>query len=98
MQEKLEEVLKLSEEATLLYVTYITEYSEDWPLKEMEQAKETLGMLTLFCHQINEFIKTTKDKEIENSNTEKFILSYVPKIEVSCHHIINKLSPFIKIS
>lgn len=97
MQEKLEEVLKLSEEATLLYVTYITEYSEDWPLKEMEQAKETLGMLALFCHQMNEFINTTKNQEIKNTNTEKFILSYVPKIEVSCHHIINKLSPFIKV-
>lgn len=97
MQEKLEEVLKLSEEATLLYVTYITEYSEDWPIKEMEQAKETLGMLTLFCHQVNEFINTTKDLEIKDTDTEKFILSYVPKIEVSCHHIIDKLSPFIKI-
>lgn len=79
--------LSNNEKATILYVSYIDLYSNDWSEKEYEIAKETLGLLTTFCHQLKIFLNSTQTQE-------DFLRDYVNLSNNTAIHIIKTISRY----
>ena len=90
---ELQRILTLTEKAASSYTKYIHKYQLDWEEKEVSIAHETLGTLTIFCHQLKQFIEN-KDSLDEKS---LFLLKdYSYKVENYSQDILNSLGDFIK--
>lgn len=90
---ELQRILTLTEKAASSYTKYIHKYQLDWEGKEVSIAHETLGALTIFCHQLKQFI------ENKDSLDEKSLIllnNYSNKVENYSQGILNSLDDFIK--
>lgn len=92
MHEKLEETINLAEKATVIYLNYIDKYSKNWTSEQLEEATQTLGELTVFCHELNNKKKNLNEKGLPIKDE---FFKAMELIEENSKHIISELSPFL---